>query len=597
MLELVEKKGSPALLKVIGVGGGGSNAVNRMIQAGLADVDFWIANTDVQALERSPQMNRLQIGKTTTRGLGAGGDPDVGRASAEEDIEAIKQVIEGADMVFITAGMGGGTGTGAAPVIARVARELNVLTVAIVTKPFQFEGKKKMARASRGLEALSEHVDTLIAIPNQKLLHIVEPGTSFDDALLMADEVLFQATRGISDLIMGHGIINLDFADVRTVMRNRGNALLGSGVSSGPNRAVEAAQAAVSSPLLEEVSIEGAEALLVNIQGGTSMGFHEAAEAAQFIADRVGEDADVFWGAVVDPDLEDEIRVTLVATGFPSGRTLGRPSAEAQHDDPQSRPGDIWRAQRDAAPRQPETVPRPAATVPTTPGAPGNGSRPTEPVIFADSASDLVDPDVISPPLDPIEAPPSHGRRTELRDAAPAPSDARGTATSSAPGVSNDAPTTPNARRAPTPSTPSTPTAPTTQNVPGAPDAAAGNNGNGRIAAVDPAADDEFGDRRPPADPSSRPVPHSTGHSRPSAGRPAVTRPPQKSEPALPFWRQQAEGLDGKALGLTDDPAPSTRPAPAPRWQNGGENARGEGRRQHRNPLDVPTYLRKPIMD
>src|SRR5690606_30007079 len=235
--------------------------------------------------------------------------PEIGRLSAEEDQEAIEKIVSGADMVFITAGMGGGTGTGAAPVLARYAREMGVLTVAIVTKPFAFEGRKKMARAMRGLEALSEHVDTLIAIPNQKLMHIVEPGTSFSDALLMADEVLFQATRGISDLIMGHGIINLDFADVRTVMRDRGNALLGSGTASGKDRAVEAAQAAVSSPLLEEVSIEGAEALLVNIQGGASMSFHEAAEAAQFIADRVGEDADVFWGAVVDPSLDEEIRV------------------------------------------------------------------------------------------------------------------------------------------------------------------------------------------------------------------------------------------------------------------------------------------------
>lgn len=322
MLEIIDETGSPARLKVIGVGGGGSNAVNRMIEAGLRDVEFWVANTDKQALDRSPCLHRLQIGRATTRGLGAGGDPEIGRLSAEEDQEAIEKIVSGADMVFITAGMGGGTGTGAAPVLARYAREMGVLTVAIVTKPFAFEGRKKMARAAHGLEALSEHVDTLIAIPNQKLMHIVEPGTSFSDALLMADEVLFQATRCISDLIMGHGIINLDFADVRTVMRDRGNALLGSGTASGKDRAVEAAQAAVSSPLLEEVSIEGAEALLVNIQGGASMSFHEAAEAAQFIADRVGEDADVFWGAVVDPTLDEEIRVTLIATGFPGARRL-----------------------------------------------------------------------------------------------------------------------------------------------------------------------------------------------------------------------------------------------------------------------------------
>lgn len=346
MLEIIDETGSPARLKVIGVGGGGSNAVNRMIEAGLRDVEFWVTNTDKQALDRSPCLHRLQIGRATTRGLGAGGDPEIGKISAEEDQESIEKIVSGADMVFITAGMGGGTGTGAAPVLARYAREMGVLTVAIVTKPFAFEGRKKMARALHGLDELAEHVDTLIAIPNQKLMHIVEPGTSFSDALLMADEVLFQATRGISDLIMGHGIINLDFADVRTVMRDRGNALLGSGTASGKDRAVEAAQAAVSSPLLEEVSIEGAEALLVNIQGGVSMSFHEAAEAAQFIADRVGDDADVFWGAVVDPSLGEEVRVTLIATGFPGARRLSDASLPLGAADHAPRAGGIGRDSR-----------------------------------------------------------------------------------------------------------------------------------------------------------------------------------------------------------------------------------------------------------
>ncbi|MFN8548442.1 MAG: cell division protein FtsZ [Candidatus Eisenbacteria bacterium] len=316
MLEMVENRTSPAVLKVFGVGGGGSNAVNRMISARLNGVEFWIANTDQQALAHAPCPNRMQIGTNVTRGRGAGGDPEVGRLSAEEDAERIQEIVFGADMLFITAGMGGGTGTGAAPVIARLARELGILTVAIVTKPFAFEGKKKLKRAMDGLDALREHVDTLIAIPNQKLMHIVPPGTSFESALLLADEVLFQATRGISDLIIGHGIINLDFADVRTVMRNRGNALLGCGSATGDDRAVEAAAAAVSSPLLEELSITGAEALLVNVQGGAGMSFHEAAEAAQYISDRAGEEADVFWGAVVDPELGDEMRVTIIATGF-----------------------------------------------------------------------------------------------------------------------------------------------------------------------------------------------------------------------------------------------------------------------------------------
>ncbi len=320
MLEIVESHTSPARIKVFGVGGGGSNAVNRMIQAGLAGVEFWVANTDLQALEKSPSPNRLQIGKAVTRGLGAGGDPEIGRLSGEESREAIAEVLQGADMLFVTAGMGGGTGTGAAPVVAAVARELGVLTVAIVTRPFAFEGKKKMARAVLGLEELGRSVDTLIAIPNQKLLSIVPPGTPFHEALLTADEVLFQATRGISDLITGHGEINLDFADIKAVMKNRGNALLGCGTGSGKNRAVEAAQAAVSSPLLEEVSIQGAEAVLINVHGGPNMGLHEAAEAAEFIQGRVGEDADVFLGAVIDPALDDEIRVTLIATGFEGSR-------------------------------------------------------------------------------------------------------------------------------------------------------------------------------------------------------------------------------------------------------------------------------------
>jgi cell division protein FtsZ len=323
MLEIVDSLNTPARIKVFGVGGGGSNAVNRMIQAGLSGVEFWVANTDMQALHKSSSSNRLQIGCTVTRGLGAGGDPEIGRLSAQEDREAIAEILRGTDMLFVTAGMGGGTGTGAAPVVAEIAREQGILTVAIVTKPFAFEGKKKMARAQAGLAELGRNVDTLIAIPNQKLLNIVEPGTPFLAAMLVADEVLFQATRGISDLITGHGEINLDFADVKTVMRNRGNALLGSGVASGKDRAVEAAQAAVSSPLLEEVSIFGAEALLINVQGGPGMGLHEAAEAAQFVSDRVGEDADVFWGAVVDPNLDEEMRVTLIATGFPRVESKG----------------------------------------------------------------------------------------------------------------------------------------------------------------------------------------------------------------------------------------------------------------------------------
>jgi cell division protein FtsZ len=328
MLNIIDDRTSPARLKVLGVGGGGSNAVSRMVQAGLQGVDFWVANTDLQALENASCVNRLPLGRAFTRGLGAGGDPEVGRLAAEEDRAAIADILRGTDMLFLTAGMGGGTGTGGAPVVAEVARELGILTVAIVTKPFLFEGKKKMARAATGLEALAKHVDTLIAIPNQKLLNIVQPGTPFHAAMLVADEVLFQATRGISDLITGHGLINLDFADVKSVMHDRGNALLGCGIGTGKNRAIEAAQAAVSSPLLEEMPIHGAEAVLINVQGGLDMGLHEAAEATQFISERVGDEAEVFWGAVIDPTLGDEMRVTIIATGFARAGRVPVPSRE-----------------------------------------------------------------------------------------------------------------------------------------------------------------------------------------------------------------------------------------------------------------------------
>ena len=377
MIDIIDVRTSPATIKVLGVGGGGSNAVGRMIQAGLAGVEFWVANTDLQALENSPCPNRIQFGRAVTRGLGAGGDPEIGRLSAEEDREAIAEVLKGADMLFVTAGMGGGTGTGGAPVVAAVARELGILTVAIVSKPFLFEGRKKMARAAVGLDLLGANVDTLIAIPNQKLLNIVQPGTPFSAAMLVADEVLLQATRGISDLITGHGVINLDFADVKTVMHNRGNALLGCGVGSGQNRALEAAQGAVSSPLLEEVSIFGAEALLINVHGGPDMGLHEAAEATQFISDRVGEEADVFWGAVVDPSLGDEMRVTIIATGF---------AREAQQP---ARPREeIRSAAQIALPHAAPVYVTPSLSAPPYPSPP----RVAEPVVSSSAAAPQTPP-------------------------------------------------------------------------------------------------------------------------------------------------------------------------------------------------------------
>jgi cell division protein FtsZ len=333
MLDIEARRTDPARIAVIGLGGGGSNAVNRMIDEGLRHVTFWVANTDAQALEGSACPNRLQLGATLTGGLGAGGAPAVGRAAAEEDANAITEILEGFDMVFVTAGMGGGTGTGAAPVVARIARSLGALTVAVVTRPFSLEAARRSSRAEEGVRLLGDEVDTLIVIPNDKLLHLVDRAASFDAGLRVADGVLYQATRGIADIVSGNGLINVDFADVRTVMKNRGAALLGCGVASGANRASDAAQAAVSSPLLEDLSIQGAEAVLVNIVGGPDMGFHEVTEAAKYITEQAGADCDVFLGAVVDPNLSAEMRVTLIATGFqrsPAIRRVERPAAVAR---------------------------------------------------------------------------------------------------------------------------------------------------------------------------------------------------------------------------------------------------------------------------
>ncbi len=324
MLDMEGRGVAPARITLMGLGGGGSNAVNRMITEGLRDVNFWVANTDSQALDSSICQNRIQLGVALTGGLGAGGDPDIGRAAAEEDVQTLTEILEGYDMVFLTAGMGGGTGTGAAPVVARIARSLGALTVGIVTRPFLFEGTQRSRRAEEGLRQLADEVDTLIVIPNDKLLHLVDRSANLQSGLRVADEVLFQATRGISDIITGNGLINVDFADVRTVMHNKGAALLGCGVATGPNRALEASQAAVSSPLLEDLSIDGASAILVNVVGGPDMGFHEVTEAAQYVSQQAGKDCDVYWGAVVDPSLSSEMRVTLIATGFQRTPALAR---------------------------------------------------------------------------------------------------------------------------------------------------------------------------------------------------------------------------------------------------------------------------------
>jgi cell division protein FtsZ len=305
-----------AKIKVIGVGGAGGNAVNRMIEAGLSGVEFIAINTDAQVLRTSAAPERVQIGALLTQGLGSGGIPDVGREAIEEDREMIREIVAGANMVFVTAGLGGGTGTGAAPVVAEIAREAGALTVGVVTKPFLFEGRKRMAQADQGLQALKAQVDTLIVIPNQRLLSIVMKDTPLTQAFRMADEVLHQATKGISDLIMVPGLVNLDFADVRTIMGNMGGALMGTGTARGEHRAVEAAHAAVSSPLLEDVSIGGAKGVLINISGGSDLTLFEVSEATEIIHEAAGEDANIIFGAVIDESLSGEVRVTVIATGI-----------------------------------------------------------------------------------------------------------------------------------------------------------------------------------------------------------------------------------------------------------------------------------------
>ncbi|HLY36439.1 MAG TPA: cell division protein FtsZ [Candidatus Binatia bacterium] len=315
MIEFVDASGA-ARIKVVGVGGGGGNAVNTMIAAGLPGVDFIAANTDAQALKANLAPIKMQLGDKLTRGLGAGGNPEVGKRAAQEDVERLRETLADADMIFITAGMGGGTGTGAAPIIAKVAKELGSLTVGVVTKPFTFEGKRRMKQAEEGMKDLKASVDTLIAIPNQRLLSVAGRNSSILETFKKADDVLLQAVRGISDLITVHGLINLDFADVRTIMSEMGMAMMGAAIAQGENRAVEAAQKAVSSPLLEEVSINGARGVLINITGGPDLSLHEVNEAATLIQEEADEDANIIFGAVIDESMGDEVRITVIATGF-----------------------------------------------------------------------------------------------------------------------------------------------------------------------------------------------------------------------------------------------------------------------------------------
>ena len=316
MIEFDENKSLAAKVRIIGIGGGGNNAINTMISYQLSGVDFVAANTDAQALAASKAPFKLQLGTTLTKGLGAGANPEIGRKAALEDIEMIREALKGSDMVFITAGLGGGTGTGGAPVIAEVARELGALTVAIVTKPFHFEGKKRMRQAEEGLANLRMSADALITIPNQRLLSISGKSMTLLEAFKKADEILYHAAKGISDIIVGHGIINVDFADVRTIMLETGVALMGTGMATGESRAVEAAQKAISSPLLEDISIEGARGLLINITGGPNMTLNEINEATTLIHKEAHEDVNIIWGMVIDSTMQEELRVTVIATGF-----------------------------------------------------------------------------------------------------------------------------------------------------------------------------------------------------------------------------------------------------------------------------------------
>ncbi len=341
MIELVSNPDPGARIKVIGAGGCGGNAVNHMINVGLRNVDFIAVNTDIQALQNNHAALRVQIGDAITRGRGTGGNPEIGRKAALEDEERIREILSEAEMVFVTAGMGGGTGTGSAPVIARVAREIGALTVGVVTKPFQFEGRRRMAQAEEGLRELKNAVDTLITIPNQRLLSVASKNTSLKESFQKADDVLLQAVRGISELVTVHGLINLDFADVRSIMAEMGMAMMGAATASGENRAVEAAQRAISSPLLEDISIKGARGLLINVTGGPDMALYEVNEAASLIQEEAHEDANIIFGAVIDDAMSDEIRVTVIATGFgdldrgpaarysPSGAPVTTPIAAA----------------------------------------------------------------------------------------------------------------------------------------------------------------------------------------------------------------------------------------------------------------------------
>jgi len=378
MIELMGVEQTGAKIRVVGVGGGGGNALNTMVKNGLQGVVFIACNTDAQALAQNQAEIKIQMGENLTRGLGAGANPEIGRSAAMESRERLAEVLEGADMVFVTAGMGGGTGTGGAPVVAEVARSLGCLTVGVVTRPFMFEGRRRARQAEEGIKALKQSVDTLITIPNQKLIDLAGENTALLDAFTRVDQILLNAVRGISDLVTVPGMINVDFADVRTVMQNRGMALMGSGSATGSNRALEAAHQAVNSPLLAEVAIQGATGILLNITGGPDLRLYEVNEAATFIQEQVHEDANIILGSVIDPNAKDEIKITVIATGFETSPELlsERPRGVAQVDENLDIPTIIRRNQRhnelQSAPppvmeRVPLARPAPARAVPRDP--------------------------------------------------------------------------------------------------------------------------------------------------------------------------------------------------------------------------------------
>lgn len=362
IFELEESVAQRARMKVVGVGGGGGNAVNRMIEEQLAGVEFISVNTDAQALQASKSDVKVQIGKKLTRGLGAGARPEIGRQAIEENKDEVLQTVQEADLVFVTCGMGGGTGTGAAPIVSQLARDIGALTVGIVTKPFLFEGRKRMRQAETGIAEMRKHVDTMIVVPNERLLAVVGKGIPFQDALKKADEVLLHATQGIASLITSTGIINVDFADVRTIMQNGGAALMGTGIGRGENRAMEAAQQSISSPLLDNVSISGATGVLINIMGGEDLTLGEATQISEIIHDAAGDEAEIIFGATTDPAMQGEIRVTVIATGFDkavTGDAVTRQAGGAVLTFPTTR--------RHTTPVSP--LPIPGKTVPKRPAA------------------------------------------------------------------------------------------------------------------------------------------------------------------------------------------------------------------------------------